>query len=206
MARVLFAIWPFVGHINPFVPVAHALRVHGHAVGFYTAASAAPVLAAEGFSVFPFDRVDERCGWTAVIQAESAAARGQASLGVWRAFRDWIAGTVTDQVEDLVPLAHHWKPDVIVAETAMWGPILVVWERLNIPVVVASTLLGCLIPSHGVPQRGWGLPTRGPLAPLFATSIRIATDLLTRGMRQRLNRVRSQYGLPALRSSVNEFL
>ena len=46
MARFLFAIWPFVGHVNPFVPVAASLRARGHEVAFYTGASAASTLSA----------------------------------------------------------------------------------------------------------------------------------------------------------------
>jgi MGT family glycosyltransferase len=202
----LFAIWPFLGHVNPFVPVAEALRVNGHEVAFYTGASASAVLSGEGFTVFPFQALDERRAWNAVIQAESAAARGQRSLAVLRAVRDWIAGSVSAQVSDLEPLVVQWAPDIIVAETAMWGPILVIWERLGKPVVVASTLLGCLIPRRDAPPPGSGLPMSGPLAPVCSAVVRLATDFLARGMRRQLDAVRADYGLPALGCPVNAFL
>ena len=60
MARFLFTVWPFPGHVHPNVAIARALDVRGHASAFYTGGSIAHSLEDEGLRVFPFRAVDER--------------------------------------------------------------------------------------------------------------------------------------------------
>ena len=58
MARFLVTCWPFVGHLYPQISVAFALRERGHDVAFYTHESARSIVEGEGFTLFPFVRVD----------------------------------------------------------------------------------------------------------------------------------------------------
>src|SRR4051794_12085010 len=144
MARYLFTVWPFVGHINPFLGVAEAVRARGHEVAFYTSPRLRPMLEEEGFEAFPFRHVDEDPIWEVLQAAETRASLGWHAPGLLlRAFRDWLAGTVPDQVADVKAIVDEWNPDVVVTETAMWGPILVLWEATGRPVAILSTLMGC---------------------------------------------------------------
>lgn len=191
MARFLYTIWPFLGHVHPFVPVASALAERGNDVRFYTGASVRPLLKTQGFPVFPFERVDENQVWALIASVEARATSGGSSLAALRVLRTWLAGTVRAQVADLEPILREWRPDVIVSETAMWGPILVLWEHTRIPVAVASTLLGCLVPG------------REPR--LVAKLTELLVNVLASGMRRELDRIRADYGLAPMGAAVTAF-
>src|SRR5438552_11285146 len=147
MSRFLLACWPFVGHVNPYLSVALALRERGHEVAFYTSQRARPTIEAESFSVFPFQQVDEDYVWQIVRLMETGAPIGQQSVRAGlRTFQDWLVGTMPGQIADLLPVIRDWRSDVLVAETAMWGSLLVLGETTDVPVAILSTLLGCLVP------------------------------------------------------------
>jgi MGT family glycosyltransferase len=204
----LFTVWPFVGHINPFVSVAEALREHGHDVAFYTSPRLRPLLEEQGFAVFPYEHVDEDHIWEFIQAAETRSSLGWHAPGLLlRAFRDWLAGTVPDQVADIESIIGAWRPDVLVTETAMWGPILVLSETTRVPVAILTTLMGCLIPGPDAPPWGPGLPPpRSRAARLLARSVTKIGDLLAVGVRRRVNRIRADYGLPPMIGSVNAFM
>jgi MGT family glycosyltransferase len=207
MARFCFTCWPFVGHLYPQIGLAKRLASRGHDVAFYTGANAVPVLGEEGLSVFPFRRVDERRVYELVTAVEAGTPTSGRTHGAEiRAFRDWIGGTVPDQVADLRDVIASWRPDVIVTDLSMWGPILVLWETTGIPVAISSTLLGPLVPGPDAPPPGPGLPPpRGPWTRLLARAVAVGTDVLAAGMRRRVDRLRASHGLPPLGCSVNAF-
>ena len=208
MSRYLFTVWPFVGHINPFVSVAEALRDRGHSVAFYTSSRARPLLEDEGFAVFPYEHVEEDKIWAVIQAAETRASLGWHAPGLLlRAFRDWLAGTVPDQVSDIRSIVAEWRPDAIITETAMWGPILVLNETGRVPVAILTTLMGCLIPGPDAPPWGPGLPPpRGRAKRLLARVVTKGGDMLAVGVRRRVNEIRAGYGLPPMKGSVNAFM
>jgi MGT family glycosyltransferase len=208
MSRYLCTVWPFAGHINPFVSVAGALRDRGHGVAFYTSERVRPLLEDEGFTVFPYEHLDEDKIWSVIRSAETRAALGWHAPGLLlRAFRDWLAGSMPDQVTDIRSIVAAWRPDVILTETAMWGPILVLSETERLPVAILTTLMGCLIPGPDAPPWGPGLPPpRGRATRLLARAVARAGDLLAAGVRRRVNEVRSSYGLAPMNGSVNAFM
>jgi MGT family glycosyltransferase len=206
-ARFLLTIWPLVGHVNPFMSVAKALRARGHEVAFYTGAAVRSAIEREGFHLFPFQRVDEDRALQLIETVETGAQGGRTSRRLrFRAFREWLVETIPGQVADLQPIIQSWRPDVLVAETATWGPILVLWESERIPVAISSTLMGPLIPGRDAPAVGLGLPPpRGTWSRLRAHAVALGTDLLARGLRRRVDQLRADYGLPPMGCSVNAF-
>src|SRR5215208_2707165 len=117
MSRYLFTVWPFPGHINPFVSVAGALRDRGHDVAFYTSPRVRPLLEGEGFTVFPYEHIEEDKIWAIVQAAETQSSLGWHSPGLLLcAFRVWLAGTVPGQVSDIRSIVARWRPDVLVTE------------------------------------------------------------------------------------------
>ena len=102
-SRVLFACWPFEGHVFPQMSMALALRERGAEVAFYTGDSARGVIEAQGFEVFPFRRVGP--AWQRVHEGAGGGAGGRrAALALSRQARDWIVGTIPAQVADLQEL------------------------------------------------------------------------------------------------------
>jgi UDP:flavonoid glycosyltransferase YjiC (YdhE family) len=205
--RFLFACWPFVGHINPYLSVATALRDLGHDVAFYTGETARRTVEREGFTIWPFQYVSEELAYERVGAVDTASPGDRpGSTRVLRAFQDWLVGTIPDQVADLEPILEQWQPDVVVTETAMWGPILVLWETQQRPVAILSTLLTCLVPGPDAPPAGLGLPPpRTPRSRFVAKAAGFATELLATKLRRRVDRMRTGYSLPPLGCSVNAF-
>ena len=120
--RILFACWPFEGHVFPQMAIATRLRERGHEVAFYTGPRLAPVVEAEGIQVFPFRRVPQT-SWEQVHSAEQRTDGKRQSLRVeHQAFRDWLVETIPGQVADLQEVVAEWQPDVLASDVSMWGP------------------------------------------------------------------------------------
>jgi MGT family glycosyltransferase len=209
MSKFLLTVWPFVGHINPFLSVAKALQARGHSVAFYTGGRAQAQLESEGFTVFPFQHLSEERVWNIVTSLEKMPRgwRSYRAVGILlRALRDCF-DTMPDQLADLEPVLRDWRPDAIVSDPSMWGPILVLSETTPVPVALLSTLMGCLIP--GADGRTWALggpPPRTFGARLAATTIAAIGSGVSRfGYRPRVNRVRALHGLSPLDVPVNAY-
>lgn len=189
--------------------VAHALRDRGHDVAFYTHESTRPVVEGEGFTLFPFVHVDDRrYERIHALEAEVPATQPKhRTLSVaMRAYRDMLADSIPEQVADLQPVLTTWRPDVLVTDLALWGPILVLWELTGIPVALSSTMMGSMIPGPDAPPWGPGLPPpRTPGTRLLARATQLAVDVVAHGMRRHVNRIRAQYGLRPMGCSVNAF-
>ena len=126
-ARVLFACWPFEGHVFPHISVATAVREAGGSVGFYSGDRARDAIASQGFELVGFDRVEG--AWLRVHEREQTVGGRRQSLRVQReAFRDWLVESIPGQVADLRHVIDRFEPDVIVSDASMWGPPLVLHE------------------------------------------------------------------------------
>ncbi|HEY2844372.1 MAG TPA: glycosyltransferase [Bryobacteraceae bacterium] len=210
MARFLFTVWPFAGHIHPGIAVARALRARSHEVAFYTGGAVRSTVEGEGFKFFPFQKVDEeRVAHLASSEFPYSPSRWQRlrSAGKLQArFREWLLDTVPQTVDDIDAVSSEWRPDVLVCDLAFWSPILVFHEARRIPVAVFSVLAACILPGPDAPF--WG---QGALRPRNAR-MRLKSQLqqkglrwLSTGFRLQVSRMRKRYGLPALQCSVTEF-
>jgi MGT family glycosyltransferase len=209
MARFLITCWPFVGHLYPQISVAHALRERGHEVAIYSHESARPVVEGEGFTIFPFVHVDEqRYERIHALEAEVPPTQpSYRTLGVaMRAYRDMVTDSIPEQVADLQPILAGWRPDALITDPALWGPILVLWETTGIPVVLLTQMIGSTIPGPDAPPWGPGLPPPRTFGTRFLSlAAQFAVDILAYNMRRRVDQIRSRYGLPAMGCSVNSF-
>jgi MGT family glycosyltransferase len=121
-----------------------------------------------------------------------------------RAYRDMLAGSIPEQVADLQPIIGSWRPDVIVTDPALWGPILVIWELTGTPVALLTQMIGSMIPGPDAPPWGPGLPPpRTSATRLLARVAKVGVDVVAYNMRRRVNGIRARYGLPAMAGSVN---
>jgi MGT family glycosyltransferase len=178
--------------------VAHALRQRGHEIAFYTGAAVLDSVRKQGFPCFPFQAVDDA--------RVDRAVRGLTSRS-WRPgrWRELMLGTVPEQLRDLEDVWKSWKPDVVVCDIAMWGPILVMHELKGVPVALLSHVASCILPGaqNPLPGMNWllhGTPVR-PLAPAIAWIMRAASAGVPRGA----STLRQAWGLPPLAGTVTEF-
>jgi MGT family glycosyltransferase len=209
MSRFLVTCWPFVGHLYPQMSIAHALRARGHDVAFYSHGSTRPVVEGQGFTLFPFEHVDERrFERIHALEAEVPATQPKRkTLSVaMRAYRDMLADSIPEQVADLQPILRAWHPDVLVTDLALWGPILVMWELTGIPVALSSTMMGSMIPGPDAPPWGPGLPPPRTVGTrLLARATQVAVDVIAHNMRRHVNGIRARYGLRPMGCSINAF-
>ena len=206
MARFLFTVWPFPGHIHPNIAVAHALRRLDHEVGFYTSEAARPIVEGEGFVCFPFQRIDEALVHDTVLSPAGIMAQRGHPLRLRAMWRELLIGTVPSQLADLDSLLSTWTPDVIVCDPIMWGPILVLHETRRIPIAVFSYAAACVLPGSDAPLLGVSLPRpRNAFARLRARLIRVVFGLIVRGELRAASELRKSYGLPPLHTSVTEY-
>lgn len=209
MSRFLITCWPFVGHLYPQISVAHALRDRGHEVAVYTHGSARAVVEGEGFTLFPFEHVDEQ-RYERIHAMEAAVPPTQPkyrTLAVaMTAYRDMLIGSIPEMIADLQPAIRRWKPDVIVTDPALWASILVVWELTGVPVALLTQMIGSMIPGPDGPPWGPGLrPPRSVGTRLLAKAVQLGTDIVAFNMRRNVDRVRARYGLRPMGCSVNAF-
>ena len=206
MARFLFTVWPFAGHVYPNIAVAHALQEKGHEVAFYTGANISSLLEQEGFRRFPFIRVDEDTVSDVVLSQRTVPSLIKNPFPMITIYRRWLLDTVCDQVDDLREIMKIWEPDCFVCDPTFWGPILVLHEQSTIPVAVSSFMVGCMIPGPGAPPWGLGLPLpKTPGTRLLVQTVRSITELLGGSFRRQVNMLRGKYALPPLSGSVNTY-
>lgn len=198
--RVLFACWPFEGHIFPQMSMAIALRERGSDVAFYTADSAREVIEREGFPVFPFECVGPE--WRPVHEGAQGAVGRRETVRLIRQSRDWIVGTIPDQIADLQRIARRWRPDVIGAEASMLGPLVALADILPIPVALVSPLITAQLPGPDAPAPGGLAPAGSHRAQLLNAAAQRLTTLVTRRMRRRIDAIREGHGLGPLGTSV----
>lgn len=207
MSRFLITCWPFVGHLYPQISVALALRARGHEVAVYSHPSVRAVVEDAGFRLFPFVHVDERrYERIHALEAEVPITQPKAqTLSVaMKAYSDMLAASIPEQVADLEPILEDWQPDVLITDPALWGPILVVWERFGIPVALLTQMIGSMVPGPDAPPWGPGLPPPRTFATrLLARTAEVVVDVVASNLRRQVNAIRKTYGLGPMFRSIN---
>ncbi len=207
MSRILFATWPFDGHLLPQLSIARALSERGHEVAFYSGETARASVEQAGFELFAFERVDEQRVFQTLHEIDGGGRRGRPGRGrLLGLMRYWLAETMPGQVEDIRQVLAQWPADAICTDIALWGPTLVLWEAQPIPVAMCAAVMGAAIPGPDAPPLGLGMrPPRTRLGRLGSAAITRLAEMLAIPIRHAVNEVRARYGLPALRESVNRF-
>ena len=203
MARLLFTVWPFPTHLDPFLALAEVMRDRGHQVAFYSGGGAPAVLADERFRCFPFREVV----WDRVAHTvdDLIAGRKRPSQ-LQRLWPRFLVETIPAQVRDLDRVMDTWRPDALVCDIAMWGPILILRELRHIPVAAFSHVAHCILPGTDGPIQGFALPRHRRGWQVAAAGVAAAAGrLITVRTRRRANALRRQFGLAPLDLSVNAY-
>jgi UDP:flavonoid glycosyltransferase YjiC (YdhE family) len=205
--RFLFTVWPFTGHVLPQISIALALRERGHEIAFYSGAAVRPIVEEHPFTFFGFDSVDQERAFAGMRAVDTGNRRGRPGRGrLLPILRDWLVESIPAQVSDLRAVIDAWHPDVLATDFSMWGPILVLWESVPIPVAISYSFMGPLIPGPDAPAFGFGLPApRGPAGRLTMRALTGLTEFAATPMRRRIDSIRASYGLLPLGESVNRF-
>ena len=203
MARLLFTVWPYPTHLHPFIALARAARARGHDLAFYSGGDGLALLAREGFRCFPFREVD----WSQVARTvEDLIAGRRRPSQMRRLWPRFLVETVPAQVRDLGAVLAQWPADALVCDIAMWAPILILHERMGIPVVPFSHVANCILPGPDGPVQGIALPRhRNGIQEMYAALASRAVKPVTALTRRKANRLRREYGLAPLTGGVNEF-
>ena len=207
MARFLFTIWPFAGHVHTNMAIAQALRARGHQVAVYTGRTVQATFEREGLRFFPFNRVSDEELLQLLMSDLATASVVRHPMRRLAVLRAWLVDTLPQQVGDQSEVLDAWQPNVVISDVTMWGMPLILQELRNIPVAVSLFMPGCMITGPDAPPWGLGLPRpRDWRTRAVVRLVKVATDLLTLGFRHRVNVLRRSYGLSSLSVDVQTFL
>ena len=205
--RVLLACQPIPGHLNPNLAVAGALRDRGHQVAIYTGTLARGAVEQLGVRFFPFRPAMDDLLTQAMLPANGSSPAARASTdrrGFLRvralnaALREWLLDSIPFQVRDLDGVIEAFRPDVLITDVTLLGPILL-RDRFPVPVGVFSVLAACSVPGPEAPPWGRGLrPPRTPWTRAQSVIEQWAIDLLLSELRTEASRLRRAYKLPPL--------
>ena len=205
--RVLLACQPVPGHLHPNLAVASALRERGADVAIYSGRLAQPAVERLGARFFPYQAAMDDLLTRAMLPESGSSPAARASTdrrGFFRVrdlnagLREWLLDSIPHQVEDLDAIAASFRPDVLVTDVTLLGPILL-RDRFTVPVGVFSVLAACSVPGPEAPPWGRGLPPpRTAWTRAQAAVEQWAIDRLLSGLRAEASRIRTSYGLPPL--------
>ncbi len=149
--RVLISSTPGIGHVIPMLPLALAAHEMGHDVLWATPADAVDLVRAAGVHATPAGASPEarqeqmrelRAGSLRVPPEQRAA---------WMFPRMFGAALTPPMLEDLLPLAREWQPDLLVHEQGeLASPV--VGELLGVPSVTHA--FGGAVPGPFVEEAG----------------------------------------------------
>ncbi len=141
--KVLFAVIPEKGHINPYIGPALHLQERGHVVAFHARFDILEQLQRAGIGHF-LGGTDRPPPPSASRGAEFAEqVRDRETLRRW--IRELIVDSVPEQVKSLAEAVAQWRPDVIVADPMVYGAAIVAWHH-GIPWAAVSNSLNPVLP------------------------------------------------------------
>ncbi|MBN1121231.1 MAG: glycosyltransferase family 1 protein [Anaerolineae bacterium] len=159
--RVLFTLQPMFGHFHAMVPLALALKDHGHEVAFATGESFGPVVEHVGFRHFTCGRdcednrhmLEELPEWPSIEEKVDNPGVRQ----LW----GFILGFAPQMLDDLIDLIGEWQPDLIVRDPSEFASTVAA-ELFDLPYASIHWALyistwGCDEPLNAL-RRRCGLP------------------------------------------------
>ena len=210
--RVLLTCHDIPGHLNPNMALAESLVERGNEVAIYSGSLARKPVESCGYRYFPFNPQLDQHIKSITLPADGISDMATVATRRSWAFRykalnrtlsDWLVNSIPQQIDDLQKIISQYSPDIIVTDSTVLGPILVLREISPIPVAVFSILAGCTIPGPQAPIWGIGLPSPNTfMNRLLCNVSEFVISGLTRGVRENANRIRKQYDLPPLGGRV----
>ncbi len=119
--KVLFTHHPFFGHFHAMVPLALALREHGHEVAFATGANFESVIRRVGFIFFAAGYPSDLTPAERSALPEAEWIRKTAVGNPIEQVHGFVLGWAPKMAADLLALTETWQPDVIVRDPIEFG-------------------------------------------------------------------------------------
>lgn len=133
--RFLFTCIPGLGHFNPLLPLARALKDAGHSVAFATAAGFADAVSHAGMDAIPAGLDwDERRLLETVPELRAVAKMDR---GEWMMNHLFLDRSPRRMLDDLAENIRRWRPDLILAGSFEYGGSLAA-EKAGLPYATAS--------------------------------------------------------------------
>lgn len=189
MARFLFGIPPFWGHLAPTIALAQRLRERGHAVAYASHPAAGASLARAGQELLP------GYGWgDRMLEGAELLAAGLREHQILRRLGNAYLHGLPEGIAGFRRLVREWRPDVVLHDIVFHAAALAA-EAEGVPFATSCPVV---LP-HWLSR---GLPVYGPGLPL--ASARTVGGLLARGVgrlvrsfpARTLGRQRRSLGLP----------
>lgn len=192
---------PYVGHVNPLLPIAGALVGAGHDVVWITGRQFQPRVEAVGarFHALPQEMDPEGCE-AYDFYPELAELRGVAQV------RWYIKHVFLDEcayeVEALESVLAGFPADVLVGDSVTFG-VYFYAEKVGLPCASLSVLPGAQASRDTAPYGLGLLPGAGPLGRLRNRVLNfLLYDVLLRDVTTHANEVRARFGLQPLSSNL----
>lgn len=212
--RVLQTAQPIPGHLNPALALAQALEMRGHEAAIYTGERGRSAVEGGGWKFYPFQPSMDAILSDILLPSSGASRQStlvteKIGIGSRKAMnetlRAWLLETVPQQIEDLEAAIVDFKPDVLVSDVSMMGPLLILKDKLEIPTAVYSVLAGCSIPGRNDPPWGKGLPPARSFWTKFSYRVMTAAgQWMLADLRRSANDLRRRYGLPPMAGRISD--
>lgn len=198
MARILIAVWPSDGHVNPTIPVARMLVERGHEVVWYCSTVFQEKVRKTGADFIPFKHLKNFSGSTLnehFPKYMELTGLKQFKWGV----RNIIAGAMEGFYKDIQEIRESFEPDVLVICPTFTGIIPI--RRAGDPIkTVCIGMLPVSVTSKDIAPFGLGLP------PMDSAFGRLRNSFLNffvqkvvfRGEQEHFNGILRKMGLPEL--------
>lgn len=192
MAVILAYGSPALGHLYPMAALLRELRERGHEIHLRTLAAEVPAMRDIGMHAEAVD------GRIEAISGRDWLAPN--ALAVLKTTLDVLCRRAVIEVDDMRRALSRVRPDAVVVDANCWGAMAMA-EAGGAPWLVFSPFTPYLR-SRGVPPFGPGLrPLPGPVGRVRDASVRpFVSALFDRRIVPRVNAVRRELGVPAVRS------
>lgn len=133
--RFLFTCIPGLGHFNPLLSIAFALKKAGHDVAVATAPMFAETVTCAGLECIPAG-----LNWDERKLLETVPELGAVTpiyRGEWMMNNIFLDRSPRKMIADLTPVVVDWRPDMIVAGSFEYGGPMVA-EKLGLPCATGS--------------------------------------------------------------------
>ena len=198
MARILAYVVPAAGHLFPFVPGLQELQRRGHHVHVRIGERLLATARDAGFDASPADPA------IAAIEVNDYA-EGKDTDKLRKGLHDMLRRGPLERA-DLERVIAEQDPDLIIVDSLAYGATVAAEASGRPWAYVLPSLLP--LPGKGIPAYGLGMkPMRGPLGRARdAVLSKLVERLYGRSMLPRLNALRGEAGLRALRSPIEHLL
>ena len=150
--KFLFTVQPLFGHFHAMVPLALALKDHGHEVAFATGQSFGSTVQRVGFQHFPcgLDLNSEPNGIFETLPNWETVTAKYPSVGAQQVY-GFVQALGPRLADDVIALMKTWRPDVIIRDPLEFGGYIAAESLRRTP---RDNYVGDLHQSQALVSRG----------------------------------------------------